>query len=57
MEQSPPWEDVICSGGQEIPYLLWNLKVQYHVHNSLTLDTNHVPQTLTVLKLKLLALQ
>jgi hypothetical protein len=34
MEQSPPWESYSLSC-QEISCLLWNLSVQYHVHNSL----------------------
>jgi hypothetical protein len=29
MEQSPSWEANTSSGSQEIPRVLWNLKVQY----------------------------
>jgi hypothetical protein len=34
MEQSPSWEGNSRSASQEIPRLLWNLEVHYHVHNS-----------------------
>jgi hypothetical protein len=33
MEQSP-WETYNYSATQEIPHLVWNSKVHYHVHNS-----------------------
>jgi len=35
MEQSPSWEANWFSASQEIPSILWNLKVHYHIHNSL----------------------
>jgi len=34
MEQSPPWQANSSSASQEISYLSWNSKVQYHVHKS-----------------------
>jgi hypothetical protein len=34
MEQSPSWESISSSAGQEIPYLLWNPNVHYRVHKS-----------------------
>jgi hypothetical protein len=34
MEQSPSWEVNSHSASEEIPHLLWNLKVHYHVHKS-----------------------
>jgi len=35
MEHSPSWEANSYSGSQEIPCLLWNLRVHYCVHSSL----------------------
>ena len=32
MEQSPSWEANQFSASQEIPHLLWNPKVHYHIH-------------------------
>jgi len=32
MEQSPSWEADRFSASQEIPLILWNLKVHYHIH-------------------------
>jgi hypothetical protein len=34
MELSPSWEAANCAATQEIPSILWNLKVHYHVHMS-----------------------
>jgi len=34
MEQSPSLEANSSTGSQEIPLILWNLKVQYRIHNS-----------------------
>jgi hypothetical protein len=34
MEQSPSWEANMSSATQEIPRILWNLKVHRRIHNS-----------------------
>jgi hypothetical protein len=35
MWQGPSWEASRSSASQEIPLILWNLKVHYHIHKSL----------------------
>jgi len=32
MEESPSWVANCFSASQEIPQILWNLKVRYHIH-------------------------
>jgi len=32
MEQSPSWETNWFAASQEIPHILWNLKIHYHIH-------------------------
>ena len=53
MEQSPSWEGNKFSATQEIPRILWNPKVHYHVHMSpppvpilSKIDPVHVPMPL-----------
>jgi hypothetical protein len=32
MELSPSWQATSCAAIQELPYILWNPKIYYHVH-------------------------
>jgi hypothetical protein len=34
MKKSPSWEANKFSASQEIPHILWKLKVHYRIHNS-----------------------
>jgi len=34
MEQCPSWEANWFAASQEIPHILWNQKVHYHIHKS-----------------------
>jgi hypothetical protein len=35
MQQSPSWEANRFSASQEIPCILWNLKIEYRIHKIL----------------------
>ena len=43
MEQSPAWEANQFSASQEIPRMLWNLKVHYHIYKCLPAGTSLYP--------------
>lgn len=34
MYQNPSWDTNSSSGGQDIPCILWNSEVHYHIHES-----------------------
>jgi hypothetical protein len=34
MKQSPSWKAKKSSASQEIPHILWNLKVHYHIYDN-----------------------
>jgi len=43
MRQSPSWEDSSFSASQEIPCILWNLKIPYCIHKCLPAQSNPYP--------------
>jgi len=49
MEHSPSWEPNSSSANQEIPHILWNLKVCYHVLKSMPALTRTTPLPTTPL--------
>jgi hypothetical protein len=51
MEQSPSYEAYIVSASQEIPHILWNLKVRYRVHMILPLVHMILPLVRMILPL------
>jgi hypothetical protein len=52
MEEGPYWEAGSCSAGQQIPCIIWNLKVCYHVYKNPSLipilSQMNEPHTLTL---------